>query len=53
MTTTLRRAKPDDAEAAGRICYAAFSKINSEHNFPPEFPNAETAIGSLSMKGHR
>jgi predicted N-acetyltransferase YhbS len=50
---TLRPGKPDDAEAIGRICYEAFCTINKEHNFPPDFPNVETAIGFLSMMlGH-
>jgi predicted N-acetyltransferase YhbS len=49
MTTTFRRARPEDAEACGRICYDAFCTINREHNFPPEFPNVETAIGLLTM----
>jgi GNAT superfamily N-acetyltransferase len=29
----------------GRICHAAFSAIANEHNFPPDFPNAEIAAG--------
>ena len=32
----IRCAKPEDAEACGLICYKAFHKINSDHNFPPE-----------------
>ena len=49
MTTIFRRARPEDAETCGRICYDAFCTINREHNFPPEFPNVETAIGLLTM----
>jgi predicted N-acetyltransferase YhbS len=49
MTITLRQATPADAEACGRICYEAFTKINSDHNFPPEFPSPEVAVGLLSM----
>src|SRR5690242_11895003 len=49
----LRRAKPDDADAAGQICYAAFHKINSDHNFPPDIPEPGVAIGRLSrLFGH-
>jgi predicted N-acetyltransferase YhbS len=49
MTIVLRPARPDDAEACGRICHAAFTRINAEHNFPPDFPDAATAVGLLSM----
>ena len=30
------------------ICYRAFSTINGEHNFPPDLPQPEIAIGVLS-----
>jgi GNAT superfamily N-acetyltransferase len=33
----------------GRICYEAFLKINSDHNFPPELPQPEMAVGLLQM----
>jgi predicted N-acetyltransferase YhbS len=49
MDITLRQARPEDAEAAGGICYAAFYKISTDHNFPPDFPNAQAAVGLLSM----
>lgn len=49
MSITLRKSTPADGEACGRICYEAFTKISSDHNFPPDFPNPETAIGMLSM----
>src|SRR5262249_8065219 len=49
MNIVLREAQPQDAEPCGRICHAAFTKINTDHTFPPDFPNAETAIGLLSM----
>lgn len=49
MNTTFRRAQPEDAQPAGRICYEAFTKISTEHTFPPDFPNVETAIDLLSM----
>ena len=45
---TIRRATPEDAPACGQICYEAFSRINTEHGFPPDFPNAEIATGALS-----
>src|SRR3712207_2648877 len=44
----LRSARPDDAEAAGRICYEAFETISSRHNFPADFPSAEVAAGLLA-----
>jgi predicted N-acetyltransferase YhbS len=43
----IRRAKPEDADACGRICYDAFTTINRQHNFPPELPSPEAAIGAL------
>jgi GNAT superfamily N-acetyltransferase len=46
---TLRAAKPEDAEACGRICYQAFTTLNKIHSFPPDFPQPESAIGVLSM----
>ena len=49
MSVTFRQAKPEDAAACGPICYAAFTRINAEHNFPPDFPDVDTAVGLLSM----
>jgi predicted N-acetyltransferase YhbS len=49
MALTLRPARPDDTDPCGRICYEAFTKINTDHNFPPDFPDVQTAIGFLSM----
>jgi predicted N-acetyltransferase YhbS len=49
MSVTLRQARPADAEACGRVCYAAFTKISTDHGFPPDFPSPEVAIGLLSM----
>ena len=45
MTVTLRQGHLDDAPELGRICHAAFTAIANEHNFPPDFPNAEVATG--------
>ena len=54
MKINLREGRPDDAPATGRICYDAFSAINAAHNFPPDFPNPELAVGVLSMMlGHK
>jgi len=52
-TVTIRRAKPEDAAATGKICYEAFHKINTEHGFPPDLPAMEPATGLMSMMfGH-
>ena len=45
---TIRRARPEDARVCGQICYAAFHKISTAHNFPPDFPSAEVAAGILT-----
>lgn len=49
MNVTLRAGKPDDAERCGFICYEAFKTISEQHNFPPDFPAAEPAVGLLSL----
>jgi GNAT superfamily N-acetyltransferase len=49
----VRKARPEDAPACGRICYEAFTKISTDHGFPPDFPSVEVAAGVLSMMfGH-
>ena len=54
MKINLREGRPDDAPATGRICYDAFCALNAAHNFPPDFPNPELAVGVLSMMlGHK
>ena len=45
----IRRATAADAAACGKICFEAFSKVAAEHNFPPELPSPEMAIGVLSV----
>ncbi len=45
---TIRRAKPEDAPACGQICYEAFQKISTDHNFPPDVPAPEMAVGLLT-----
>jgi predicted N-acetyltransferase YhbS len=49
MTINIRPVKPADADACGRICHAAFHKISTAHNFPPDFPSPDAAIGLLNM----
>jgi hypothetical protein len=46
---TVRRAKPEDAPVCGRVCFDAFSKISTDHGFPPDFPSSDVAVGLLSM----
>ena len=46
---TIRRAKPDDVPACGQICYEAFYKINTDHNFPPDVPDAASGVGLLTQ----
>ncbi len=45
----IRKARPEDAAVCGRICYDAFTKISTEHAFPPDFPSVDVATGVLSM----
>ena len=45
----IRQARPEDSSICGRICYDAFFKINTEHNFPCDFPGLEAPVGILSM----
>jgi GNAT superfamily N-acetyltransferase len=45
----IRRGRSEDAAALGRICYEAFGKISSEHNFPPDFPSVDAAAGFIEM----
>jgi predicted N-acetyltransferase YhbS len=45
LLPAIRAARPGDDGAAGRICYASFKAIAERHDFAPDFPDAETAIG--------
>lgn len=45
----VRRAKPEDADTCGRICYEAFAAINDQHRFPPDVPSIEAGVGLLRM----
>jgi hypothetical protein len=49
MNVKLRVGTQADAVPCGTICYEAFKAINTQHNFPPDFPSAEVASGLLSM----
>ena len=48
QSVVIRSAKPEDAQICGQICYQAFCKISTEHNFPPDFPDASVAVDILS-----
>jgi predicted N-acetyltransferase YhbS len=48
MSITIRPATPADAAAAGQICFDAFSHISRAHNFPPDIPTADHAIGLIT-----
>src|SRR6202050_4763308 len=45
---TVRRSKPEAAAACGQICYEAFHKISTDHNFPPDVPEPEGGVGLLT-----
>lgn len=49
VNITLRAGRPGDAPACGSICYEAFKAIAERHQFPPDFPTPEVAIGLLSQ----
>jgi N-acetylglutamate synthase-like GNAT family acetyltransferase len=49
MKIALRRARPEDAQRAGSICYEAFKAIAEQHRFAPDFPSAEVAGGLMSF----
>jgi GNAT superfamily N-acetyltransferase len=46
---TVRKARPEDAQICGPICYEAFRKISTNHAFPPDFPSADIPTKLLSM----
>ena len=46
---TIRRARPNDAAACGQICYEAFHKINTDHNFPPDVPDSAHGVRVLTQ----
>jgi predicted N-acetyltransferase YhbS len=43
MQFKIREGRLADAEAAGLICYEAFSTISQQHGFEPDFPSLEVA----------
>ena len=49
MNLNLRPGRREDAEVCGVICFEAFKRISTQHNFPPDFPAPDIAVGLLSM----
>jgi hypothetical protein len=49
VTVALRPGLPTDADACGRVCYAAFARIAAQHNFSSDFPSVEVASGLMKM----
>lgn len=47
MNLTLRSGRAEEAPACGAICYHAFESLAARHNFPPDFPAPEAAIGLM------
>lgn len=45
----IRQATAADVPAAAQICFEAFHRINTEHNFPPDIPNVEIANGFMAI----
>jgi len=53
MTVAIRPIAAEDAEACGTVCYEAFAAIANAHNFPPDFPSPDVAVGLMQMMiGH-
>jgi hypothetical protein len=44
----LRAGRFEDAESCGSICYEAFKAIADQHNFTPDFPSSEIAVGLIA-----
>ena len=48
MNLKLRSGTSEDAPVLGQINYDAFKSIGDQHNFPPDFPSVEVAIGAVT-----
>ncbi|HZQ44430.1 MAG TPA: GNAT family N-acetyltransferase [Acidobacteriaceae bacterium] len=46
---TIRPATPADAPLCGQICFDAFHTISTAHNFPPDLPAPDHAIGLMTL----
>lgn len=45
----IRSVQATDIRRCGEIMYSAFKTIAEQHNFPPDFPNADVTSGVLGM----
>src|SRR5919199_714071 len=52
MSTVIRPARTEDADACGQICYDAFKAVNERHGFPSLFPSVEAATHRVSTFIH-
>lgn len=48
MTIQIREMRQEDVERCGHICHVAFMEIAERHNFRPDFPTPESAIGLIA-----
>jgi predicted N-acetyltransferase YhbS len=48
MKVNMRRATLEDAAVLGQINYDAFKAIGDAHNFPPDFPSVDQAVGTVT-----
>ncbi|MDO8434250.1 MAG: GNAT family N-acetyltransferase [Candidatus Binatus sp.] len=48
MKVQIRPATQNDVTICGKIAYLAFKSIADQHNFPPDFPSVEDAVGVVS-----
>ena len=48
MAIMLRAPQADDSAVLGDICYRAFKTIAEAHNFPPDFPGSQVAVGMMT-----
>lgn len=49
MAIELKKLAEEDIPRCGEVMYEAFRDIAEQHNFPPDFPNADVAAGVLGM----
>ena len=47
---TTRPMRSEDAQACGKIAFDAHQTVSAAHNFPPEQPSVEFAVGTMDFK---
>src|ERR1700759_3558418 len=47
---TTRPMRSEDAQACGKIAFDAHQTVSAAHNFPPEQPSVEFAVGMMNFK---